>query len=68
MESKGTSATRAKNKYNAKAYDHVHVTLYKGKKEAIDAIYKERGFSSRNEFIQAAIKAFIDDGATGNNL
>lgn len=60
MESQGTSATRAKNKYNSKAYDHIHVTLYKGQKEAIDEIYKERGFSSRNEFIQAAIKAFIE--------
>lgn len=52
----GTSATRAKNKYNAKVYDHIHLTAPKGKKEEIAKAAKEQGYKSVNEFILAAIE------------
>jgi hypothetical protein len=51
----GSSATRAKNKYNAKAYDRFSVTVPKGKKTEIDKLAQELGYTSRNEFIIAAI-------------
>lgn len=51
----GSSATRAKNKYNAKAYDQFLVTVPAGRKAEIDKAVKELGYSSRNEFIVAAI-------------
>lgn len=51
----GTPATRAKNKYNAKAYDQFLVTVPIGQKAEIDKIAKEQGYSSRNEFVVAAI-------------
>lgn len=57
-ERTGTSATKAKNKYNSKAYDKFLVVVPKGQKAVIDAKVKEFGYTSRNEFIQAAIKAF----------
>lgn len=56
----GTAATRAKNKYNAKAYDRLIITVPKGHKETIDATAKKHGYKSRNEFILAAIKSFTD--------
>ena len=51
----GTPATKAKNKYNAKAYDQFLVTVPSGEKENIDKAAKEQGYSSRNEFVVAAI-------------
>jgi metal-responsive CopG/Arc/MetJ family transcriptional regulator len=51
----GTSATRAKNKYNAKAYDQFRVLVPKGDREKIDRAAKEQGYKSRNEFVIAAI-------------
>jgi uncharacterized protein (DUF1778 family) len=51
----GTPATRAKNKYNAKAYDQFLVTVPIGEKAEIDRAAKEQGYSSRNEFVVAAI-------------
>ena len=47
----GTPATKAKNKYNAKAYDQFLVTVPTGQKAA-----KKQGYKSRNEFIVAAIE------------
>ena len=57
-ERAGTSATKAKIKYNAKAYDNFLVVVPKGQKNEIDAKAKELGYKSRNEFILAAINAF----------
>ncbi len=58
----GTSATRAKNKYNAKAYDQFLVTVPAGRKAEIDKAIKELGFHSRNEFVVAAINEKIEKG------
>lgn len=50
-----TAATRAKNKYRDKNYDRMELALPKGMKAEIDKIAKEQGYSSRNEFVVAAI-------------
>ena len=51
----GKASTRAKNKYNAKAYDQFLVTVPAGQKEIINTAAKEQGYNSRNEFIVKAI-------------
>ena len=38
----GTSQTKAKNKYNAKAYDRVNLTVLKGKKGIINEIAEKK--------------------------
>lgn len=50
----GTSATRAKNKYNAKAYDNIRILVPKGKKEIIKAAAEGQG-ESLNKFVNNAI-------------
>ncbi len=50
----GTSATRAKNKYNAKAYDNIRILVPKGKKEIIKAVAEGQG-ESLNKFVNNAI-------------
>ena len=55
-ETGGTPATKAKNKYNAKAYDQFLVTVPTGQKAEIDKEAKKQGYKSRNEFIVAAIE------------
>ncbi len=52
----GTPATKAKNKYNAKAYDQFLVTVPTGQKAEIDREAKKQGYKSRNEFVVAAIE------------
>ena len=52
----GTPATKAKNKYNAKAYDQFLVTVPTGQKAEIDKEAKKQGYKSRNEFVVAAIE------------
>ena len=52
----GTPATKAINKYNAKAYDQFLVTVPTGQKAEIDKEAKKQGYKSRNEFIVAAIE------------
>lgn len=52
----GKPATKAKNKYNAKAYDQFLVTVPTGEKVEIDKVAKEQGYKSRNEFVVAAIE------------
>lgn len=56
----GKAATRAKNKYNAKAYDRIQIIVPWGEKERIDYIIKKLGYASRNEFIVMAIKEKIE--------
>lgn len=41
----GTSATKAKNKYNAKAYDQIKFEVKKGNREKYKAYAKQRGTS-----------------------
>jgi metal-responsive CopG/Arc/MetJ family transcriptional regulator len=53
------ASTRAKNKYNAKAYDQFLITVPTGQKEIINTAAKEQGYSSRNEFIVKAINEKI---------
>lgn len=50
----GTSATRAKDKYNSKSYDEVKIRVNKGGRDEIDAA-AERAGMSRNAFILEAI-------------
>ncbi len=61
----GTSQTKAKNKYNAKAYDRVNLTVLKGKKGIINEIAEKKGLS--NGYIKAAIQAQIK-ADTGENV
>lgn len=62
----GTSQTKAKNKYNAKAYDRVNLTVLKGKKGIINEIAEKKGLSL-NGYIKAAIQAQIK-ADTGENV
>ncbi|MDD3488729.1 MAG: ribbon-helix-helix domain-containing protein [Paludibacter sp.] len=55
MAEQGKPSTRAKNKYNAKAYDQFLVTVPSGEKAEIDKAAEEQGYKSRNEFVVAAI-------------
>lgn len=50
----GKASTKAQNKYIAKAYDRVNLTMPKGKKENVQAFAEAHGFSL-NAFINAAI-------------
>lgn len=62
----GTSQTKAKNKYNAKAYDRVNLTVLKGKKGIINEIAEKKG-KALNGYIKAAIQAQIK-ADTGENV
>ena len=64
-ETKGTPQTRAKNKYNAKAYDRIALQVKKGRKDIIKAHAENRG-ESLNGFINKAIdeKMERDKGST----
>lgn len=53
-EKKGTSATRAKNKWNGENYDRLYPYVKKGKKEVYLKAVEAGGFESLNEFIEAA--------------
>lgn len=61
MERKGTSATRAKNKYNAANYDRLYPYVPKGRKEIYEAAAKATGMSL-NEFIIAALDEKVERG------
>ena len=51
---KGTPQTRAKNKYNAKAYDSLRIVVKKGKKDKIKTFADSKG-ESINGFVNRAI-------------
>ena len=51
-----------KNRWIAEKLDRINLTTPKGKKEAIDEYRKTHGYSSVNEFINAAIDAAIASG------
>lgn len=54
----GKASTKAQNKYIAKAYDRVNLTLPKGRKAELQAYVKQRG-ESLNSFIGRAIEQLI---------
>lgn len=67
-DSQGTAQTRAKNKYNAKAYDRIALQVKKGRKDIIKAHAEQRG-ESLNGFVNRAIdEAMERDAATADDL
>ena len=59
----GKASTRAHNKYIAKAYDRINLTVPKGRKDTIQA-HAEARSESVNGFINRAILEAIErDGA-----
>ncbi|MBU5438269.1 DUF1778 domain-containing protein [Tissierella sp. MSJ-40] len=54
-EKKGTSATRAKNKYNAKNYDRLYPYVKKGRKAVYEEAAQKSGMTL-NEFMITAIE------------
>ena len=61
MEQKRKSKTSSavKNRYIAKAYDRVNLTLYKGGKDIFSEHAKKRG-ESLNSFIQRAMRQTME--------
>ena len=57
----GKASTKAQNKYIAKAYDRVNLTMPKGKKESIQA-YADAHGESVNAFINRAIDEAMERG------
>jgi uncharacterized protein (DUF1778 family) len=55
----GTARTKANNKWNAKAYDRINLTVPKGEKETIKAHAESNG-ESVNGFINRAIKQTME--------
>ena len=63
----GKPSTAAQNRYIAKAYDRVNLTLPKGRKEEVKAHAEQRG-ESLNGFIQRAIDETMQrDGAPASS-
>jgi len=58
-ERKGNPATKAKNRYNKKAYDRIQVVVPKGEKENYAQLVTKLGYKSLNEFIVRAIEEKI---------
>lgn len=59
----GKTSTASKNKYNAKAYDRINLTVPKGKKEIIQAHAETTG-ESVNGFINRAVDEAIERDKT----
>lgn len=67
-EVKGNSQTRAKNKYNAKAYDRIALQVKKGRREIIRAHAEAQG-ESLNGFVNRAIdEAISRDNESGQSI
>ena len=65
----GKSQTTAKNKYNAKSYDRISVTVKKGVKDDWKSKAKKQGLSL-NAFIEQAVNQMMvsaDDNSTIEN-
>lgn len=60
-ERAGTAATKAKQKYNTKAYDRLYPYVHKGKKAVYQAA-ADRMSLSLNEFVEQACDAFAAGG------
>lgn len=59
-ESSGKASTKAKNKYNAKAYDRIALQVKKGKRDIIREYAANKG-ESINGFINRAIDEAMQD-------
>jgi len=59
----GKASTKAQNKYIAKAYDRVNLTMPKGKKDAVQAHATQHG-ESVNAFINRAIDEAMERDGT----
>lgn len=55
----GKTSAAVKNRYNAKAYDRINLTVPKGQKEVIKAHAESHG-ESLNAFIQRAIQTTME--------
>ena len=64
MDSKAT--TKAKNKYNAKAYDRLNIVVPKGRKASIQTHAEAQG-ESLNGFVNRAIDSQIEQDKGGGN-
>ncbi|MBQ3583811.1 MAG: hypothetical protein IJA27_03765 [Lachnospiraceae bacterium] len=53
---RGTAATRAKNKYRDKTYERMELILPKGLKADITELVKQGKASSNNSYVVSAIK------------
>lgn len=60
----GRTSAASKNKWMAKAYDRVNLTMAKGKKETIQAHAEARG-ESVNRFINRAIDQTMEQDTEG---
>ena len=58
----GKASTASKNKWNAKTYDRINLTVKKGQKEIIQAHAEARG-ESVNGFINRAIAQTMEQDA-----
>lgn len=58
----GKASTASKNKWNAKTYDRINLTVKKGQKEVIQAHAEARG-ESVNGFINRAITQTMEQDA-----
>lgn len=58
-DKKQKASTRAKRKYNAKAYDRLTLNVKKGRKDELKAIAEEQG-QSLNAFVLSAIDEKIN--------
>ena len=61
----GTARTRANNKWNAKAYDRINLTVAKGEKDIIKAHADAYDNGSVNGFINRAIKETMERDKEG---
>ena len=59
----GKASTKAQNKYIAKAYDRINLTMPKGKKEIVQAHAESKG-ESVNAFINRAIDDALKQDTT----
>lgn len=57
----GKTSTASKNKYNAKAYDRINLTVQKGQREAIRAYAEAQGLSV-NGYINKLIEQDMKQG------
>lgn len=56
----GTAETKAKRKYNNKAYDRLFVSVKKGKKEIYRDAAASYGFSSLNSWIESILDREVE--------
>ena len=62
-ETQGSAQTKAKNKYNAKAYDSLRIVVKKGRKDIIKAHAEQQG-ESINGFVNRAIDEAMERDTT----